>query len=177
MLSRSLAYLAVATAAGAAGLHLLSLFGIAPLLAGQLRPMIVIAAAVAIAYAVEWRRQKTAGALEGWLPNWMLAVDAGVVLYAALIYFLERRANGGGYAEVVGGHTMLLRKGEVLRQLDVAGVRDLAVWKVRALTAYVLPFLLIPGLAILYPARVRPRKLPRVKPRVAPRVPPDPTNG
>lgn len=173
-MSRSLAYLAIVTAMGAAVLHLLTLLGSAPVSATQLRPTIAVAAAVTVAYLMWWRREKATGAAEGWLPNWILGIDAAVVIYAFLTYFLERYANGGGYAEVVGGKTMLLRKGEVIRELDAQGISDLAVWKVRALTAYLLPFLVIPGLALLFPARVRPRRLPRIKPKVAAPKPPLP---
>lgn len=161
---RLLAYLALAAALAAAVLNGLTFFGVTLVGETALRVLTGIAVAAMLAHVIGWWKDRRSGKPRGWYPNWMAAVCAATALYAGGTYVADRILDGTGTIERAGNRPVLLRNGRILRALDPEGVRAVEVWHVRARTAYVLPFLLLPSLALLFPERVgREPLLRRVK--------------
>lgn len=86
---------------------------------------------------------------------WMPVVWTGLVVNEAIVSHLADGATKGGHVEYPGGHAVLVVHGQVVRALDAAGVRAVALWDTRAHSSLLLLLLAFAslGLLALSPAR------------------------
>jgi hypothetical protein len=73
-----------------------------------------------------------------------------LVGYAYVNFRLEGRATLGGHIETMNGIRALVVHGQRVRELGPAEVRALEAWNVRVPSGDLLPFLLRPGLALVF---------------------------
>ena len=151
---RLVGFLATGSALALAVLHLLSLKGKAPLERDE-----IVAAAfpimllVGLTYIAATHRKDAVLARP---PLWMLALWGASVIYAIAVERLQDRIMEGGILWHGDGQVSLRDHGRLIRVLAPGEVRELEVWQVRAWSAGLLPFLLLPGLALFAVTRRRP---------------------
>ena len=147
-MQRFVGLLAVIVGLLIAGIHILAISGSTPIpvpgIVGIAFPVSILAAA---AYIIIVQRN---GHDLRRSPVWVFAAWAVVAIYASINFALADRATLGGHVETIDGAPTLVVHGQRVRALSHAGARAMEVWDVRAISGHMLPFLLIPGLALLY---------------------------
>jgi hypothetical protein len=138
--------LGIVTTLALALVYILSLAGIAAPATWLVLASSPVLALTALAYIV---RFAAAGEEEVALRWWMPVVWAALVINGAIVWSLGARATAGGHVEYRGGQALLVAHGRVIRTLDPAGVRAVAVWDTRSVSSHMLTLFAFASLGLL----------------------------